>query len=264
MDLELNGKVFLVTGGGKGIGAAISRSLAKEGAIPVIIGRAKEAGLELVNQLAAEGGIALALHYTLKNPAACREVVEATLDRFGRIDGLVNNAGANDGVGLENGSPEAWLHSLEANLHHYYYMAHYALDSLKKSRGSILNISSKTAITGQGGTSAYAAAKGAQLALTREWAVEMLKYGVRVNAIVPAEVMTPLYDNWLQTFENPEEQLRQIESRVPLGHRMTSAEEIADTAVFLLSDRASHVTGQHLYVDGGYAHLDRALSIINR
>ena len=264
MDLELNGKVFLVTGGGKGIGAAISQSLAKEGAIPVIVGRAKEAGQELASQIQAAGGSALALHYTLKEAAACREVVSIALDQYGRIDGLVNNAGANDGVGLENGSPEAWLSSLEANLHHYYYMAHYALESLKTSKGSILNISSKTAVTGQGGTSAYAAAKGAQLALTREWAVEMLKYGIRVNAIVPAEVMTPLYYNWLQTFENPEEQLSLIESRVPLGNRMTTADEIASTALFLLSNRAAHITGQHLFVDGGYAHLDRALSIINR
>ncbi|MFM8450205.1 MAG: SDR family oxidoreductase [Haliscomenobacter sp.] len=264
MDLELSGKVIIVSGGGKGIGAAISKALAREGAIPVLVGRAKDAGQALAQQIGEEGGQALALHHTLKDAATCRAVVQETLAQLGRIDGLVNNAGANDGIGLEHGSPEAWLQSLEANLHHYYYLAHYALESLKTTQGSILNISSKTAVTGQGGTSAYAAAKGAQLALTREWAVEMLKYGIRVNAIVPAEVMTPLYAHWLQTFENPEEQLRQIEARVPLQHRMTTAEEIADSAVFLLSQRAAHITGQHLFVDGGYVHLDRALSIINR
>ncbi len=140
--------------------------------------------------------------------------------------------------------------------HKYWYIV--------ESRGAILNISSKTALTGQGGTSAYAAAKGAQLVFTREWAVELLRYGIRANAIVPAEVMTPLYRKWIQTFDEPEEKLREIEQRIPLGNRMTKAGEIADMAVFLLSDRAAHITGQHLFVDGGYVHLDRSLSVLNR
>ena len=123
-----------------------------------------------------------------------------------------------------------------------------------------MNISSKTAVTGQGGTSGYTASKGAQLALTREWAVELLPYGIRVNAIVPAEVMTPQYGKWITTFPNPEEKLRNITSKIPLGKRMTEAAEIASTAVFLLSDKSAHTTGQHLYVDGGYVHLDRALT----
>lgn len=264
MDLKLQGNVYLVTGGAKGIGAAICRALAEEGAIPVIIGRAKEAGELLLSELESSGHQAMAIHQSLNEAEACHHIVEAVQARFGRIDGLVNNAGANDGVGLEHGSPQAWLDSLQANLHHYYYMAHYALEALKQTQGSILNISSKTAITGQGGTSAYAAAKGAQLALTREWAVEMLKYGIRVNAIVPAEVMTPLYHNWLQTFENPSDKLQEIESRIPLGNRMTTASEIASMAVYLLSTHAAHITGQHLFVDGGYVHLDRALSVIQR
>lgn len=179
------------------------------------------------------------------------------------MDGLINNAGVNDGVGLEHGSPEGFLSSLVTNLHHYYFLAHYLLQPLKASQGTILNISSKTALTGQGGTSAYAAAKGAQLALTREWAVELLPYGIRVNAIVPAEVMTPLYRSWLDTFPDPEEKRRAIEQHIPLGNRMTLASEIADMALFLLSARAGHITGQQLVVDGGYVHLDRALAGLN-
>src|SRR5205814_2542777 len=123
------------------------------------------------------------------------------------------------------------------------------------------NIASKTAITGQGGTSGYASAKGAILALTREWAVELLEYGIRVNAIVPAEVMTPLYQQWLSSFPNPEEKMKNIISKIPFEKRMTTPEEIAAMAVFLLSSKAAgHITGQHLFVDGGYVHLDRALS----
>jgi L-fucose dehydrogenase len=171
----------------------------------------------------------------------------------------VNNAGTNDGVGLENGSPVDFLKSVERNLGHYYYLAHYALASLKKSKGSILNISSKTAITGQGNTSGYVAAKGAQLALTREWAVELLPYQIRVNALVPAEVYTPMYASWIQSFPDPKQKLAEISQRVPLENRMTTAEEIAAMALFLLSEKASHITGQHIFVDGGYTHLDRAL-----
>ena len=166
----------------------------------------------------------------------------------------------NDGVGLEKGSPDDYVASLHRNLLHYFNMAHFALPHLKKTRGAIVNISSKTAVTGQGNTSGYASSKGAQLALTREWAVELLPYGIRVNAVVPAEVMTPLYEKWLKTFPNPEEKLKGITARIPLGKRMTLDDEIAWAVVFLLSPKSGHTTGQWLFVDGGYVHLDRAIT----
>ena len=170
----------------------------------------------------------------------------------------MNNAGVNDRIGLEHGTPGDFIASLERNLFHYYNMAH-VLPALKKSQGSIVSIASKTAATGQGETSGYVATKGGVLALTREWAVELLPYGIRVNAVVPAEVMTSLYRQWLQAFPDPEKKLSEITSRIPLGKRMTMAEEIAAMVVFLISSKAGHITGQHLYVDGGYVHLDRAL-----
>lgn len=256
MDLQLQDKVILVSGGAKGIGGAISKGLIEEGAIPVIIDPSDTEGKQLVD---LAKGKALHLKKRLFSPADAEGVVQEALSKFGRIDGLVNNAGTNDGVGLEKGSPEAFLQSVEKNVGHYYFLAHYALDALKKSKGTILNISSKTAVTGQGNTSGYVAAKGAQLALTREWAVELLPYHIRVNAIVPAEVYTPMYATWIQSFPNPEEKLDEISRRVPLQNRMTTAEEIANMALFLLSQKASHITGQHIFVDGGYTHLDRAL-----
>ena len=163
-------------------------------------------------------------------------------------------------MGLESGNPGEYVASLNRNLVHYYSMAHYSLPHLKRSRGSIVNVGSKTAVTGQGGTSGYASAKGAIMALTREWAVELLPYGIRVNTVIPAEVMTPLYRSWLNTFPNPEEKLRTILSKVPLENRMTTGEEIAAAVVFLLSAKSGHTTAQHLFVDGGYVHLDRALT----
>ena len=256
MDLQLQDKIILVSGGAKGIGGAISRGLIEEGAIPVIIDPSDTEGKELVD---FAKGKALHLKKRLFSAADAQEVVQKGLSTYGRIDGLVNNAGTNDGIGLENGSPEAFLQSVEKNVGHYYFLAHYALEALKKSKGVILNISSKTAVTGQGNTSGYVAAKGAQLALTREWAVELLPYHIRVNAIVPAEVYTPMYATWIQSFPNPEEKLDEISRRVPLQNRMTTATEIANMALFLLSEKASHITGQHIFVDGGYTHLDRAL-----
>jgi L-fucose dehydrogenase len=260
MDLQLKGKVVVVTGGAKGIGAAIARCCAREGAIPVSLDKDAEATKQLQLDLQKAGQSCSSICTDLLPAENCAAAIEATLRDFGRLDVLVNNAGINDNAGLEHGSPQKFLRSLELNLFHYYNMAHYALPALKKSQGCIINIASKVAMTGQGGTSGYAAAKGAILALTREWAAELLPYGIRVNALLPAEVMTPLYRQWLSRFPDPEDKLKHITARIPLGKRMTEPDEIAAMAVFLMSGRANHVTGQHVSVDGGYVHLDRALT----
>lgn len=258
MDLSLRDKVVIVTGGGAGIGGAITLALAAEGAVPVVFGRSP-LGTDFERRLRAAQPRAGFHRLDLMDEAACREAVAATLDAYGGLHGLVNNAGVNDNVGLEAGRA-AFVASLEKNLIHYYVMAHLCLPHLRASRGAIVNVSSKTAFTGQGGTSGYCAAKGAQLSLTREWAAALAFDGVRVNAVIPAEVMTPLYRAWLSGFADPDAKLHAITDKIPLGRRMTRSEEIADMAVFLLSARASHVTGQWLFVDGGYTHLDRALT----
>jgi len=260
MDLQLKDKVVIVTGGAKGIGAAIVHACAAEGAIPVIVGRDAEAAKQLQSELQSRGTACGVITVELGTAESCSQSVEQTLKSFGRIDALVNNAGRNDKVGLEEGNPEEYVASLNRNLVHYYSMAHYALPHLKRSRGAIVNIGSKTAVTGQGSTSGYASSKGAIMALTREWAVELLPYGIRVNTVIPAEVMTPLYRAWLDTFPNPEEKLKVVLSKIPLEKRMTTAEEIAAMVVFLISNKSSHTTGQHLFVDGGYVHMDRAIT----
>lgn len=260
MDLQLKEKVVLITGGAKGIGAAIARGCAREGAIPVFVDKDVEAGKQLKAELCSGGAKCGLICADLVPVENCAAAVEQTLREFGRLDVLVNNVGINDNIGLEHGSPESYVRSLQLNLLHYYNMAHYALPALKKSQGCIVNIASKVAMTGQGGTSGYTSSKGAILALTRDWAAELLPYGIRVNAMVPAEVMTPLYKQWLSTFPNPEEKLKHIVSKIPLGKRMTQPEEIAAMVLFLISSQASHITGQHVLVDGGYVHLDRALT----
>ncbi|MBE9600345.1 SDR family oxidoreductase [Pedobacter sp. MC2016-24] len=260
MDLRLKDKVVIVTGGAKGIGEGIVQVLAKEGAIPVIVGRNAADNQKVVDELVANGGQAFQVAAELMDPKESEKAVNLVLEKYGRIDGLINNAGVNDGVGLESGDYDRFVASLHKNVIHYYMMAHYALPALKKSRGSIVNISSKVADTGQGGTSAYAASNGARNAMTREWAVELLPYGIRVNAVIVAECYTPLYQNWINSIPNPEEKLASIKAKIPFEQRMTTAEELANATVFLLSEVSSHTTGQLVYVDGGYVHLDRSIS----
>jgi L-fucose dehydrogenase len=259
MNLQLHDKIIVVTGGAKGIGEGIVQVLAGEGAIPVIVGRSEADNNATALKITKAGGKCFQIAAELSNPDECKQAVEKIAKQFGKIDGLVNNAGVNDGVGLEHGDYVRFMESLHKNLVHYYLMAHHALPMLIKSKGAIVNIGSKTAETGQGNTSAYAASNGGRNALTREWAVELLPYGIRVNAIIVAECYTPLYEKWIKTLPNPEEKLKTITNKIPLEKRMTTAEEIANMTAFLLSEKSSHTTGQLIHVDGGYVHLDRAI-----
>lgn len=259
MDLKLKDKIIIVTGGAKGIGQAISLQLAREGAIPCIIGHNSEDNLATVDLVSNLGGKAMQVVAELTVPEECSNAVKQVMELYGRIDGLVNNAGLNDGVGLENGNYDRFIASLHINLVHYYLMAHHSLPALIESKGAIVNIGSKTAETGQGNTSAYAASNGGRNALTREWAVELLQYGIRVNSVIVAEAWTPQYEKWISMLPDPVEKLESILRRIPLEHRMTRPEEIADMVCFLLSERSGHTTGQLIHVDGGYVHLDRAL-----
>lgn len=250
MDLALRDKVILVTGAARGIGRGIARVLAAEGAIPVLIDRH---AVEVI-------GNSIVIQAELTSAEECARAVAAAIDRYGRIDALVNNAGVNDGVGLEKGDADQFVASLWRNVVHYYEMARLCLPYLKQSRGAIVNISSKVAETGQGGTSGYAAANGGRNALTREWATELAKHGIRVNAVIVAECWTPMYEQWLKTMPGPVAARQRIEAKVPLGARMTTVDEIGNAVAFLLSPRSGHTTGQLLHVDGGYVHLDRAIT----
>lgn len=264
MDLGLEEKVALVTGGARGIGAAISRTFAEEGATVIVAARERAQADELLASLRSNGRSVHVVQVELTDEQQCRDAFAWIGDNFGKIDVLVNNAAVNDRVSLEAGVGE-FRESLEKNLVQVYQCAQLALPYLLESQGNIVNIGSKVAVTGQGGTSGYAASKGGVNSLTREWAVHLAKHGIRVNCVVPAEVMTPLYQRWLHSSTDyPDEAVRRICRMVPFGQRMTTAQEIANTVVFVASSASSHTTGQILYVDGGYSHFDRSISIPDR
>jgi NAD(P)-dependent dehydrogenase (short-subunit alcohol dehydrogenase family) len=260
MDLELKDKVYLVSGGAKGIGAGIMERLAAEGAFALAVGRSPEAGEALVEHIRNGGGKAEFYPLEMTDEAAVQATVQTILDQHGRIDGVVNNAGRNDAVSLRHGV-DAFERSLRNNLVQIFSLTHHCLDALIASQGVVINIGSKCSLTGQGGTSGYAASKGGMNALTREWALDLAKYGIRVNCVIPAEVITPLYEAWLAKTSEPAEARRQLNATIPFGRRTTTIEEIADMVAFIASPRSSHTTGQILHVDGGYVHLDRACTM---
>ncbi len=264
MNLHLKDKVIIVSGGAgkKGsIGRSMVMSLLEEEAIPAILDLHSR-GNDLVREIQKSGREVMFAQGDLTDPKDCERGINEVLAKYGRIDGIINNLGANDGKGFQATYKE-FMDSLKLNLVHYFLLVKFGLEALKASKGNIVNIGSKVGITGQGNTSAYAAAKGAVLALTREWALELAPFDIRSNAIVIAEAWTPSYDEWASTLNNPDDTIRKIKHLVPLGKRMTKPSEIADLALFLLSERSSHITGQHIHIDGGYVHLDRAVGSIH-
>jgi len=255
MDLGLRDKLVLVTGGAKGIGAATVEAFSAEDCRVVLVDRDTETGTSLEKFL---GSRVSYIEADLTNLEACQKAIEQTVSLFGGLDVLVNNAGFNDGLGLET-PPEDFMISVQNNLLHVYAMTHYALPQLRKGPGCLVNLGSKVSETGQGHTSAYAAAKGAISGLTREWAVALAPDKIRVNCVIPAECLTDQYEQFFQSQAKPEAAKKAIADIVPFEKRLTTPEEIAQTIVFLASDRSSHTTGQLVFVDGGYTHFDRAV-----
>lgn len=260
MNLDLAEKIIIVTGGAKGIGEAIVRAFAAEGSIVCILGRNAAEAATLASEEAAKGYRVESYHAELTDEAAVQKAVADILARHRRIDVVVNNAGGNDAVSLRD-TPAQFRDSLEKNIVSCFALVHHALDALIATRGCIINIGSKCSVTGQGGTSGYTASKGAMNALTREWALDLGRYGIRVNCVIPAEVITPQYERWLAQAPDPAAAREQLNQSIPFGRRTTTVQEISDTVVFVASPRSSHTTGQLLFVDGGYVHLDRACTM---
>jgi len=262
MDLGLEGKVVIVTGGANGIGEATTKIFAEEGAIPFILDKDREKGVKLEEDLRERGYKVYFLETNLTEKIDCESKVEYIAKRLGRIDVLINNAGANNNVGFAKGI-EPVLKEFHDNVDHYLTMTGACLPHLESSGGNIINISSAISFTGEGESFGYTTAKGAINSLTRQTALYGSSRNVRCNAIAPSTVKdTKMYQEWLQTLENPEEVIKKLESTIPLGQRSTTPEEIANMIAFLASNKVSgHTTGQIVHVDGGDTHLDRRFNL---
>lgn len=247
-DNALAGRTAVVTGASRGIGRSIASLLAQEGAGVVVVSRSPEALASVVDEISAEGGRAIAVAADVTQDDAAERIVEATLAEFGGLDVLVNNAGGNSFMApLQTMRFSGWQKTMALNLDSTVRLIQAALPALiAGGHGSIVNVSSVTALRGSPLMSHYGAAKAALVSLTQSLAIEVASQGVRVNALVPGWIETDL-TGFLRTDDALEET---VIGRVPMG-RWGRPEEIAQAAVFLAGDASTFVTGQSLVVDGG-------------
>ncbi len=248
--MRLENKIAIVTGAGKGIGQGIAQVFSKEGAKVVVVDWDKEAGEKSAEEIRQSGGDALFVHCDVSNEEQVKAMVQATLDKYGRIDVLVNNAGIGVYLPVLEATSEDWDRCLAVNLKGVFLCSKYAIPHMQAvGKGAIVNISSVHSHATVNGVAPYAASKGGITALTRNMAID---YGpaIRVNAIAPGWVLTPLIQSIFDSYDDPAEQQSLVEQRQVMK-RIGQPEDIGHAAAFLASDEASFITGTQLFVDGG-------------
>ena len=248
--MKLENKVAIVTGAGKGIGSGIAKVFSQEGAKVVIVDWDEEAGKKTAEEIRQSGGDALFVNCDVSNEEQVKAMVQATLDKYGRIDVLVNNAGIGVYLPVLEATSDDWDHCLAVNLKGVFLCSKYTIPHMQAvGKGAIVNISSVHAHATVNGVAPYAASKGGITALTRNMAID---YGpaIRVNAIAPGWVLTPLIQSIFDSYDDPAEQQRLVEQRQVMK-RIGQPEDIGYAAAFLASDEASFITGTQLFVDGG-------------
>ncbi len=254
--MRFQDRVVIVTGGSKGIGAGCSRVFCREGGSVAILARGLEAGEALAAELSEQGpGRAMFIPCDVGDHQQLKGAIDQTVARFGRLDCIINNAGTHPpATSIDETSIEMMEELMRVNYLSTFAGAKYALPHLRKTRGTIVNMSSMTAVLGQDHSSAYCATKGAQVSLTKALAVELGREGVRVNAILPSNIDTPLMRDWAATLDDPESALERV-SQMQVFGRMGTSEEMGRIALFLATDDSSFVTGQAIEAEGG-ASLD--------
>jgi len=248
--IDLSGKVALVTGAGKGIGAGCARVLGAAGAAVAVLDIDAFAASQTASALEAAGVKAHAYPVDVSDGASVNRAIDTIAQHFGRIDILVNNAGTHDSKGIEQASEADWDRIIGTNLKSMYLVTKAALPHLKESHGSIVNMSSMVGLVGQGSAGAYAASKGGIVAMTKNLALDLARYGIRVNCICPGWVETPLVEAWFVLQPDRTAAREYVNSIHPLG-RIASADEIGQVALFLSSPLSSFMTGIAVPVDGG-------------
>jgi len=249
--MKLQDKVAVITGGSKGIGLGCATVFAAHGSKVVIAARGREAGQAVEKQLTNAGHTALFVPTDVTRQEDMRGLIDETIRQFGRLDCMVNNAGWHppnmsiDEIGIED-----FESLVRQNLTSTFMGCKFAVPHLRKTRGTIINMSSVVAHTGQVGAASYVATKAGQVGLTRALALDLAADGIRVNAVCPGAVMTPLMEEWARSTPDPQASWDEVARSIPLG-RMATIEEIGEICAFLASDEASYITGQTIYASGG-------------
>lgn len=241
-------KVILVTGAAGGVGHAVARSFAAEGARVVVSDMDHQAGARLAQELGKQGFL---VSGDVTDPDTCDAMVDAAVSHFGELDVLVNGAGVIH-VGEAAGTSTAqWRQVLGVNLDGAFYMSRAAMPHLIATGGAIVNVGSDFSLVGGENLVAYCASKGGLLLMTKAMALDHAKQGVRINIVCPTVIDTPMVDSLARQLGNPADEQRRIyDASVPSG-RMIAPQEVADSVLFLASDKASHITGTSLAIDGG-------------
>lgn len=248
--MKLKDKVAIVTGSSKGIGEGIAKVFTEEGAKVAVICRTEEAGTEMADRLGAKEGRAIFIRTDVTVERDIELMIGKTVETFGKLDILVNNAGYHLSKNVEVTSIDEWQFIQNTNLRSTFLCSKYAIPHLRKTKGSIINISSMVGLVGQPNAGAYSATKGGQIAMTKGMAIDFAPDGIRVNVICPGWIQTPLVEDWFGQQDDPDASREYIYSQHPLG-RIGTIDECGTVAAFLASDEASFVTGAAIPVDGG-------------
>jgi NAD(P)-dependent dehydrogenase (short-subunit alcohol dehydrogenase family) len=247
---RLKDKVAIVTGSGQGIGEGIARVFSGEGAKIVVVCRSGNRGEKVARELGSRKGNSIYVSTDVTDAQSVINMVDTTIREFGRIDILVNNAGGGILKNIEEATEEDWDYVIDKNLKSNFLCCKYCVPHLKKTRGNIINISSMTGHVGHPDDVSYSAAKGGQISMTKNLALDLARYGIRVNVICPGFIETEGLTTWYNSQGDPEKAKIFVSGQHPLG-RTGTVEDCGKAALFLASDDAAFMTGSVLDIDGG-------------
>jgi NAD(P)-dependent dehydrogenase (short-subunit alcohol dehydrogenase family) len=244
-------KVAVVVGATSGMGEASAYRLAEEGAALLIVGRREQKGLRVVKNIEDNSGKASFFKADISELEDCKKIIDGAIERYGKIDALINIAGISISKGIEELTIQDWDYEINSNLKSYYLLCKYAVPFLKKTRGNIVNMASMVGLVGKANHCSYSASKGGIISMSKSMALDLAKYGIRVNIICPGWIRSEMNENWFQQKGDKEQGIRdQINKMHPFG-RIGEPEEVASVIAFLASEDASFITGVAMPIEGG-------------